>query len=261
MFGQQLPKIKGSGIVTLKEVEIEESFDSIDIDGDFEIELSQGNTSLYTIETDDNLIDVIQFRVEDNTLKISATHRIVKKKRFKITLTAATIAEIHLNNDARIKGSQLLKGDNILVTAGKSSEFDLDLDYKEAINLELFSDAKGSIKATAQNSKVTTDGRSNLKGYFLVESIEMELSDSSKFTMDGSIENATIKLERNGKLDAKEATLNTTVISLSETSDAYIQVKERIELYAQDSAILELYGDPEIVVTGLKNKAKILKKE
>ncbi len=261
MFGQQLPKIKGSGIVTLKEVEIEESFDSIDIDGDFEIELSQGNTSLYTIETDDNLIDVIQFRVEDNTLKISATHRIVKKKRFKITLTAATIAEIHLNNDARIKGNQLLKGDNILVTAGKSSEFDLDLDYAETINLELFSDAKGSIKATAQSSKVITDGRSNLKGYFLVESIEIESSDSSKFTMDGSIENATIKLEGNGKLDAKEATMNTTVISLSETSDAYIQVKERIELYAQDSSIIELYGDPEIIITGLKNKAKILKKE
>ncbi len=261
MFGQKLPKIKGSGIVTLKEVEIEESFDTIDIDGDFEIELDQGNKSLYTIETDDNLIDVIQFRVEDNTLKIFATHRITKKKKFKIALTVATIAEIHLNNDAKVKGDQLLKGESILVTAGKSSAFDLDLEYTEAINIELFSDAKGTIKATSKSSKVTTDGRSNLKGYFLVETIDMELSDTSRFTLDGSIENATVKVDNNGKLDAKEGTMNKAVITLSESSDAYIQVKEHIELYAQDTATLQLYGDPEIIVNGLKNKAKILKKE
>lgn len=261
MFGQQLPKIKGSGIVTLKEVEITDAFDSIDIDGDFEIELRQGKTNQYEIETDDNLIDVIQFKVVDNTLKISATHRIVKKKRFNITVTAETISEIHLNNEARIKADQLIKGERILVTAGKSSEFDLDLDYTEAIDIELFSDAKGTIRAASKNSKVTTDGRSNLKGYFLIEAIEMQLSDTSKLTLDGVIENATIKVEGSGKLDAKEGTFTTATLSLSETSDAYIQVKERIELYAQDTATLELYGDPEIVVTGLKNKARILKKE
>ena len=72
---------------------------------------------------------------------------------------------------------------------------------------------------------------------------------------------STINVEGSGKLDAREGTFTTMVISLSETSDAYIQVKERIELYAQDTATLELYGDPEIVVTGLKNKARILKKE
>ena len=126
MFGQQLPKIKGSGIVTLKEVEIEESFNRIDIEGDFDIELNQGRTDLYTIETDDNLIDVIQFNVENNTLKISATHRIVKKKKFKITITASTIAEIHLNNEARITSSDLIKGESLVITAGKSSKFELD---------------------------------------------------------------------------------------------------------------------------------------
>jgi len=101
-FAQQLPKIKGSGIVTLKEVEIEESFDTIDIDGDFDIELNQGNTDLYTIETDDNLIDVIQFTVEDNTLKISATHRIVKKKR--LMLNCLVMQKVRLKqNQKRVK--------------------------------------------------------------------------------------------------------------------------------------------------------------
>jgi len=39
MLGQQLPKIKGSGIVTLEDITITDPFDRIDLDGDFDIEL------------------------------------------------------------------------------------------------------------------------------------------------------------------------------------------------------------------------------
>ncbi|WP_299762160.1 DUF2807 domain-containing protein [uncultured Dokdonia sp.] len=260
-FAQQLPKIKGSGIVTLKEVEIEESFDTIDIDGDFDIELNQGNTDVYTIETDDNLIDVIQFTVEDNTLKISATHRIVKKKRFKITITASTIAEIHLNNEARIKGEGLITGENLILTAGKSSKFDLDVAYTNAIDVELFSDAEGTLKAKSESSKVALEGRATLKMYAIVNRLESQISDTSKLILDGTLETTNFTLAGNGKLTAKEALLTTTEINLSDDADAYIQVKEAITLYAQDSAVLQLYGEPTITVTGLKNKAKILKKE
>lgn len=261
MFAQQLPKIKGSGIVTLKEVEIEGPFDVIDIDGDFDIELDQGKTNIYTIETDDNLIDVIQFRVEDHTLKISATHRIVKKKKFKITVTASTINEIHLNNAARVKGDGLLKGEHLVVTAGKSSEFDLDVDYSAAVDLELFSNAEGTIKTKSDSSKVTLDGRATLKMYATANTFESQISDTSRLTLDGTLETVNLTLAGSGKLRAKEASFTTTDITLSDTSDAYVHVKEAITLYAQDSSELQLYGEPTITVTGLKNKAKILKKE
>lgn len=261
MLGQQLPKIKGSGIVTLKEVALEESFDVIDVDGDFDIELNQGATNAYTIETDDNLIDVIQFTIEDNTLKITATHRIVKKKKFKITITANTIAEIHLNNKARLKAEGLINGENLVLTAGKSSKFELDLAYTGAIDIELFSDADGTLKTKSASSNVTLDGRATLKMYAIVDTLIAQVSDTSKLLLDGTIATANLTLTGNGKLTAKEALVTTTEINLSDSSDAYMQVKEAITLYAQDSAVLQLYGEPTITVTGLKNKAKILKKE
>ncbi|GGG13372.1 hypothetical protein GCM10011344_12570 [Dokdonia pacifica] len=261
MLGQQLPKIKGSGIVTLKEVALEESFDIIDIDGDFDIELNQGATNAYSIETDDNLIDVIQFTIEDNTLKITATHRIVKKKKFKITITVSTIAEIHLNNKARLKAEGLINGDNLVLTAGKSSKFELDLSYTGAIDIELFSDADGTLKTKSASSNVTLDGRATLKMYAIVDTLIAQVSDTSKLLLDGTIATANLTLTGNGKLTAKEALVTTTEINLSDSSDAYMQVKEAITLYAQDSAVLQLYGEPTITVTGLKNKAKILKKE
>lgn len=261
VFGQQLPKIKGSGIVTLKEVELEASFDAIDIDGDFDIELRQGDTHQYTIETDDNLIEVIQFNVSGNTLKISTTHRIVKKKTLKITVTTETINEIHLNNEARIKADRLLRGENLLITAGKSSEFNLDLEYTGAIDVEMFSDAEGTLKTKTQTSKVRLDGRATLKMYALVDILESTLGDTSRLTLDGTVNSLKLTLSESSKLSAKEVLLTTADITLSDSSDAYMNVKEAITLYAQDSAVLQLYGEPTITISGLKNKAKILKKE
>jgi hypothetical protein len=135
MLGQQLPKIKGSGIVTLEEVELTDAFDRIDIDGDFDIELRQGSTNQYTIETDDNLIAVVKFQVAGNTLKIFGTHRIIKKKKLKIILTVSTIAEIHLNNEASIKAAGLITGTNLVLTAGKESKIDFDLANTESNNI------------------------------------------------------------------------------------------------------------------------------
>ncbi len=261
MLGQQLPKIKGSGIITLEEVALTDPFDRIDIDGDFDIELRQGSTNQYAIETDDNLIEVITFRVENNTLKITGTHRIVKKKRLEIILTVSNIAEIHLNNEASIKADRLIKGASLLLTAGKGSKFDLDLDYTEAIHIELFSDADGTLKTKTPSSKITLDGRATLKMYALVDTLESQLSDTSKLTLDGTVNASKLTLSGSAKLSAKEVLLTTADITLSDSSDAYMNVKEVITLYAQDTATLELYGDPSITVNGLKNKAKILKKE
>jgi hypothetical protein len=261
MLGQQLPKIKGSGIVTLEEVELTDAFDRIDIDGDFDIELRQGSSNQYTIETDDNLIAVVTFQVENNTLKISGTHRIVKKKRLEIILTVSALTEIHLNNEASIKGDRLITGTNLLLTVGKGSKFDLDLAYTEAINIELFSDADGTLKTKSQKNKITLDGRATLKMYALVDTLESQLSDTSKLTLDGIVNDTKLTLSGSAKLSAKEVLLTTADITLSDSSDAYMNVKEAITLYAQDTAVLELYGDPTIAVNGLKNKAKILKKE
>jgi len=48
---------------------------------------------------------------------------------------------------------------------------------------------------------------------------------------------------------------------MSDSSDAIVNCKEQLEIYLEDSAVLDIYGDPEIKVEGLKNKARISKKE
>jgi hypothetical protein len=258
---QKLPKIKGSGIVELMEVSITEPFNAIEVDGDIDVELIQGGENGYSIETDDNLIEVVQFTISDSTLAVSLTHRITKKKKFIVTIKSSDIAVIDLKNEARLESNRTLKGNDLTIVGGNGTKFDLDVEYTNDVAIELYSNAEGELKSKSLNNHIKLDDRASLKMYTVTDSIHINTTDNSRLTLDGSAEAATISCKENAKIMAKEAALKNVDITLSESSDAFINAKETITLYAQDTSVLELYGDPEITVSGLKNKAKILKKE
>ena len=258
---QKLPKIKGSGIVELKEVSITEPFNAINIDGDIDIELIQGDENGYSIETDDNLIEVVQFGVADSTLSVSLTHRITKKKKFNVLIKTSDLSGVELNNGAQLESNKKLTGSNLNIIAGKSAKFDLDIDYTNTVAVSLSLDASGDLESNAKNTKFQLTDRSSLKVSATSDSLSMNVTDYSKLTMSGSATNAQINIKDNAKLLSKDTSLNTVEINLKDKAEGTVNVKENITLYAKDTSTLQLYGDANITVSGLKNKAKILKKE
>lgn len=260
-WSQKLPKIKGSGIVELQEVVVDQLFNKIAIDGDLEVELTQGATNSYSIETDDNLMEVVHFEIADSTLTISTDHKITKKKKLAIEVQMSDIAHITLSNEAALSSNKTLEGDILRLVAGKSSSLELDLDYQSKIDISLYSDADATIRSKSDSTYVRMDDRAALKLYAKTARLETHTTDNTKLTLDGSAAMAIVDAKENAKVTAKEASLSKVEITLANSADAFINVKEAISLFAQDTAVLQLYGDPEITVTGLKNKAKILKKE
>ena len=73
-YGQRKPKIKGNKSV----IEVREelpAFNAIEIIDDLEILLQKGASEGYVLNADDNLVDVLKFKVEDSTLFISSQKR------------------------------------------------------------------------------------------------------------------------------------------------------------------------------------------
>jgi len=258
---QKLPKIKGSGIVELKEVSITEPFNAITIDGDIEVELTQGNENGYSIETDDNLMEVAQFGVADSTLTVSMTHRITRKKKFNVLIKTSDLARVELNNGAQLESNKKLTGFNLDLIAGKSTKFDLDVDYTNTVALSLSLDASGNLESAAKQTKFQLNDRSSLKVSATTDSLSINVIDYSKLTMSGSATNAQINIKDNGKLLGKDTSLNSVEINLKDKAEGTVNAKENITLYAKDTSTLQLYGDAAITISGLKNKARILKKE
>jgi len=235
-FGQQLPKVKGSGIVVLEEHELEVSINTLIVEGDFTIVLSQGEAPFYSIETDDNLLEFIKFEVEDSTLTISANHRITRKKKLDIQVTLNTIRAISLDDGAKMEGNKTLKGERLNITAADGATFEFDVEYLDVVQLALYTNADGSIQAKTGYGNISLDNRASLDAYFVSDSLMIVQNDTAKMKFK-------IKL------------------NMSDSSDAIVNCKEQLEIYLEDSAALDIYGDPEIKVEGLKNKARISKKE
>lgn len=260
-WSQKLPKIKGSGNVETKEVAMSEAFNRIEVDGDIAVQLSQGKGYGYAIETDDNLLEVVTFTVKDSALIIGVTHKIVKKKELNITLTAESISEIHLENNAQATATKKLSGKNLWIEAGKSTKFKFDLDYTDMLKVEMYSNAEGTLSSKSSSNAIKLEDRASLNLFTVSDSLDIEAIDNAKLSLDGTIEVAKLSSKGSSKIDANKASIAGADIYISDNADIFVNVKESVSLYLQDAAVLELYGDPEITVTGLKNKAKILKKE
>ena len=79
-YAQRKPKIKGNRNV----VEVKEdlpSFNAIRLDDNLEVYLQEGAAEGYVVEADDNLLDILKFRVVDGTLNISSFYNIRSRKK------------------------------------------------------------------------------------------------------------------------------------------------------------------------------------
>ena len=260
-WSQRLPKIQGSGVLKVTSVTLEEEFNTVLIDGDIEVELMQARKNGYSVESDDNLINAIEFNVENKKLHVYLTHRITKKKEFKVTLKVNDIERIELKDGAKMNSQNTLKGEVLTLVAGKSTKYDLDVAHEEAVDVEMYSDAEGTLKIASKESEVKLDDRASLKMYTVLDLITAEVKNSAELELDGTIQKATLEIKEGAKITAKKAAFSEVDINLSNNADVTINAKETITLYAQDSSVLQVYGDPKIIISGLKNKAKILKKE
>lgn len=260
-IAQKLPKIKGSGIVELKEVEVSEPYHSVSVDGDIEVLLHRGNGNFYSVETDDNLIEAIDFTIQDSTLQIALNSRIVRKKKLEIVVELDELKSLLLENGAAVKSQNTLKGNDIYVEAGKSTKFDLDIESEYSSNIKLYSNADGEVTSKSIISNIKLEDRASLKYSSVNDSIHLKAKDNVRIQLDGSYKNANMMASATSKIDTRKASISNAIIELSDNADALLNVTENIDLFAQDNSTLELYGDPEISVSGLKNKARIFKKE
>ncbi|MEO0528457.1 MAG: DUF2807 domain-containing protein, partial [Bacteroidota bacterium] len=90
---QRKPKIKGNRVV----VEVREelpAFNAIELNDDLEITLHKSADPGYVITADDNLIDVLKFKVADSTLMISSFYKIIAKKKLEITINYRELESI-----------------------------------------------------------------------------------------------------------------------------------------------------------------------
>lgn len=258
-YAQKKPKIKGDKNVVTTTNTISQGFNAIEIDDALEISMVQGQSNSYLLTTDQNLQDIVQFKVSDSVLKIYTTNKIISSKKLDIKLNFIHLNHITLKNDARVESEGRLESDIVYLNAYNSSRFDMDVRAEEVI-ITMQRNAGGKLKIHSDNTTIIMNDRTDLKANVNAKKTTVTLTKSSQLTLTGDSDSVAYNLKDSAKLNGKKMKASFADLYTSNNADVYVYAGKNLELYAQGKSNIYVYGNPNVEVKGLTDKSKIIKK-
>jgi hypothetical protein len=253
-------KIKGDRNVTIKQTYIDD-FKSLVVNGDFSIEIVYNSKPSVTIETDDNLHEVIQFEVVDGVLSFTETIRITSKKRLNITVNYGDALE------------------NIIVRGDGEVRSLTSMELKSA-SLETADNARAYLNINSTNFSYKSSGKSKTRLNLTADSTKIELSDNSKLdalinskvadfdlyqrsdaAIEGSVKSSILRLDNSSNFNSPNFDVKSVTATLEDSSDLTISATEKITISASGDTELYLFGNPAITITKFEDNAKLQKKQ
>ncbi len=254
---QRKPKIKGNKSV----VEINESleyFYKIQLDDDLDISLERSAAPGYTVMADDNLVDVLKFKVEDSTLFISAFYKITAKKELDIVVRFSQLGTI-IMNEGSISSDETISTDEMIMEFRGASRADLRLN-NEVTSLLMKDNSKVQLNIEADSLSVLMHDKSVADIYAMSTSQSLRFEDNASANLEGMSETVQMSVLGNAKVRAESFTSGRASLDLAETSMSRITINEHLDLSMSESAKLYLYGEPQIELRQFLDNSELYKR-
>ncbi|MBQ4913994.1 DUF2807 domain-containing protein [Maribacter sp. MMG018] len=257
-FAQRKPKIKGNKNV----VEVKEElppFYAIDLADDLEVVLEKANKEGYALEIDDNLIDVLKFKVEDNTLKISSFYNITSKKKLNITVYYTELAALSMSN-GEISMKDVISGEQLDVHTSGPSRLELNA-TADVININMDGISSGDFNVASDSLVMTLKDRIDVKVYTTVANSSVYMYKNASAKMEGATDFLMAKLYGNTNLKAEMLEAKSTMLIMEDSPQAKVNVLEDFQLSSRGSAKTSLYGNPKINIIDFLDTSQLDKEK
>ena len=257
---QRKDKIKGNKIVTTEKTTVED-FTRILIGEDFKVDIVKGETPSVEIKTDENLHEVIEVNVNDNTLTLKSTKRITSKKELDIRITYTDALNlIETKEDGQISTINTIDIPELTVKATGSSKMFLTLksDMFKFINSDK---SKAELNVTANTSTLELSDNSKLEALINSTDIKIDLYQRADAKIEGDVDTLNIRADNNTNFIGRNLTSNICTVLAEGSSDVYIQAIEEVIIDATGSSEVYLYDNPKITINKFEGTVKLHKKE
>ena len=200
--------VKGSGKLQ-KQVREVGNFNGVALNVPGTVELRIGNTEGVTIETDDNILPLIETAVENGTLRIRPARR-----SSNLHPTALTIV-VHARQVERVSvgGSGTINADGL---RGDKLRFDVG--------------GSGSINA----------------GKLDARSVSVAIGGSGNFKAGGRTEQLSASIGGSGNIAAGRLAANNVQVSIGGSGEAEVWARDNLAISIGGSGEVSYYGDPQI---------------
>lgn len=255
---QRKPKIKGNKTV----IEVKEAlppFTKLELRDDLDVTLRRSNEEAYTVSADDNLIDVLKFRVEDGTLVISSFYQITAKRKLDIEIAYTQLNSIMLS-DGRLTSIDKISSEELTITTLGTAKIELGADAG-LVKIDMQDNSSGTFNLTTDSLAVTLINKADASIYSNSFNNSLTMRDNTRLEIEGTADNFGITLEGNANLRAEDLETRKISATLMASSDARFYVTEIINLRQQGSSRCYLYGDPTIELKQFTDTAELFKRK
>ena len=257
ILGQRKPKIKGNREVTEVREELP-SFNAIELNDNLDIILKKSFGEGFEITADDNLVDVIKFKVEDSTLIISSFYTITSKKKLDIVVNFKELKAITLR-DGKITTTDIVASDALYVNVFGNSRLNLKADAFFA-NLNMEDTSKGDFNLDVDSLNITLKNRADAKIYAVTGTKQIQLQNNAVLDVEGASENVQLKMFSNTRYKGSKMQATEIFAQVEESAVARLQASKSLELQSRGSAKTYVYGEPDITLLEFLDTSQLYKK-
>jgi hypothetical protein len=255
-YGQRKPKIKGNRSVTTVNKPLK-AFSHLQVTDDLEVVLEPGNEEAVQIEADDNLIDILRFEQDGDTLKISSFYTITGSKELNITLTYQNLKTLRVERGGVVAEQSIEAGafdirlseGATAILAVRASEVRLQMEGNASSELNIVSDSL--VARFADQSRTFI--------YSSEGTMDFSLSGRAVVTLEGTGASLTLSMTDNAALKAAGMQVGGITAFLNANAQAQLYALENLAFEGRDKSKLFVYGEPKIEVLGFYDTAQLHK--
>lgn len=213
------PDIYGSGNIISEKRDVT-TFNSISLDGSGNVFITQDTVQSLRIETDDNVMSILETDVNANTLEIDfRAHRQVNATKLNIYISMAALKMFSLNGSGDIKSTDTIKTNNL------------------------------SLKI-AGSGKITM--------CVLAASVISEISGSGDIAISGKTDYESCKITGSGNINAFELYSRNAQIEIRGSGDCRITASEFLNAKIDGSSDIYYKGKP-VITKDISGSGSIIK--
>jgi hypothetical protein len=190
-------RIHGNGTIKTETREVA-SFDAIELDGGYEVQITCQAKQSLAIETDENLLPLVKTEVHNNTLRIHTKGTLFPTNRIRIVAAVPNLSEFtssgstdgdinNVNNNSLEIG---INGSGKLHLNGKSGEVRINVSGSSKID---------AISLVSESSRIQINGSGHIEVY-ATNSIDVHINGSGTVIYRGEPKSVNQQINGSGKI-------------------------------------------------------------
>lgn len=260
LFAQKKEKIKGDRNITVKQTQIDD-FKTIVISDDFSIEMMYNDQPSVEIEADDNLHEVITFKVLDSVLTFQKTNRITSKKKLRIVVAYnKALKTIETKGNSEVRSLNTIDLSNAILNINENSRAYLNISAK-TLQLTSYGKTKSRLNLSADSIKVELNDNSKLDALINCEAAKFDLYQRTNANIEGTANNTKLNLNNSANFNGSAFDIKTLKVNTEDNGDLVVKVTDSITINAVDNSKIYLYGSPKINMMTFEGTSKLQKKK